>query len=171
MRTAVGGAKVFEIVIIFMLIFVGYLTIMINYSTAFKTKNEFLSMIEKYEGLRDGEFDPTSGTAHSIWIINKYLANTGYKVTNDCPSGWWGANDLSGGAQLKLNATNAYYCVKPSVTCPVSGGIANEGYYDIMLFLKFDLPVLGRIGGFTVKGQTNKLKYMQVSGLEGCTTI
>ena len=169
MRTAVGGSRVFELVIIFMLIFVGYLTVMINYSTAFKTKNEVLGIIEKYEGLASGDYDDTTKTAPSIWIINKYLANTGYKGTGDCKTDWYGATDLSSGARLTKDATNAYYCVKPTIQTEITdaGVSVNKGYYDIELFLKVDLPVLGRVGAFTIKGQTNKIRYISTEGLQG----
>ena len=63
MRESIGGTWLIGLVITFMLLFVAYLTVMINYSTAFKNKNEVVSIIEKYEGL-------SSGDTSSIGIIN-----------------------------------------------------------------------------------------------------
>ena len=43
-----------QLVIIFTLIFVAFISLTINYTRAFKTKNELVSMIEKYEGIEIG---------------------------------------------------------------------------------------------------------------------
>lgn len=148
MRESIGGTWLFGLVITFMLIFVGYLTVMINYSTAFKNKNEVVHIIEKYEGL-------SSKNNGSIHIINQYLNNSGYSATGSCPSGWYGSTDLSKDNLTTNGGNNNYYCVKyESVN-------KDTGYFNVRLFLKFDLPVLGQLGRFEVKGQTIKIKYAQ----------
>lgn len=152
MRESMGGAWLTGLVITFMLIFVAYLTVMINYSTVFKTKNEVVHIIEKYEGLSE----KTDG---SVQIINQYLANSGYNAKGKCeckgdPNSCYGAEDLSS-HNLTKNPTNGqyYYCVQ------YTNSAEKTGYYDVQLFLKFDLPVLGQIGQFKIKGQTIKIKY------------
>ena len=127
---------------------------MITYSTAFKMKNETVNIIEKYEGLSKNG---------SVKIINQYLSNSGYNGEGrcECESDWgcYGAKNLSDSSSslVKINNNNIkedyFYCVQYH-----SKG-ENSGYYDIQLFLKFDLPVLGKIGNFKVKGQTIKMKY------------
>lgn len=152
MREATGGAWLFGLIITFMFLFVAFLTVMINYSTAFKTKNEIVSIIEEYEGL-------SSGDASSIAIINKYLRNIGYSATGSCETGWNGAVDLSETDKLESSPQNAYYCVKPTFTND------NEGYYEVQLFINFDIPVFGRIATIRVKGETIIIKYLVKEGL------
>lgn len=158
MRESVGGTWLFGLVITFMLLFVAYLTVMINYSTAFKNKNEVVSIIEKYEGL-------SSGDTNSISIINNYLKNSGYNATGKCDEEWYGATSLDSSANLIEKADNAYYCVKYNSTGK------QIGYFDVKLFLKFDLPVFGQIGRFKINGQTIKIHNAQCKGLgnkKGC---
>lgn len=151
MRESIGGAWLIGLVITFMLLFVAYLTVMINYSTAFKTKNEVVHIIEKYEGI-------STSTGGSMQIINDYLRNSGYKATGKCEEGWYGAKSLShDNLTLIHKATDAYYCVKYNNTGEKEKG---TGYYDVRLFLKFDLPVLGKIGSFKVNGQTIKIHHI-----------
>lgn len=145
MRDSVGGTWLFGLIITFMLIFVGYLTLMINYSTVFKNKNEVVHMIERYEGM----------SIDTMTLINNYLRNSGYSSRGRCPTeeGWMGIEELSSLATAKKDSTNAYYCYKKTA----AGG--DSAYYDVRLFLHFDIPVLGQLGSFDIKGQTIKIKY------------
>ena len=59
-----------RLTIIFMLIFVAFLSLSLNYTKAFKIKNEIITTIEKYEGLTSSESKTSPG---SIKIINNYL--------------------------------------------------------------------------------------------------
>ena len=68
MRQAIGTTWIMQLVIIFMLIFVAFLALTINYTKAFKIKNELVTIIEKYEGLNYG----TSNQSGSIDLINNY---------------------------------------------------------------------------------------------------
>ena len=51
MREVSGSTWVLQIMLIFILIFACFLTLVINYSKAYRVKNEMLSIIEKYEGV------------------------------------------------------------------------------------------------------------------------
>ncbi len=158
MRESIGGAWFIGLIITFMMVFVGYLTVMINYSNSFKIKNEVVHIIEKYEGL-------TERNGGSVQIINQYLANTGYNSRGKCPCSSEDNNACYGASNIFDNHHNLenvqkdktyYYCVQ----FEKSGKSEDEtGYYDIQLFLKFDLPVLGQLGNFTIKGQTIKIKH------------
>ena len=55
MRQAIGTTWVMQLVIIFMLIFVAFLALTINYTKAFKIKNELITFIEKNEGVSERE--------------------------------------------------------------------------------------------------------------------
>ena len=148
MRDSVGGTWLFGLIITFMLIFVGYLTLMINYSTVFKNKNEVVHMIERYEGM----------STDTMTLINNYLRNSGYSSKGRCPTeeGWMGIEELSSLARPVNNSSDAYYCYKKT-----DAGDAGDdsAYYDVRLFLHFDIPVLGQLGSFDIKGQTIKIKY------------
>ena len=48
MRTSIGNTWILQLVIIFMLIFVSFLALSLNYTKAYKLKNELVTMIEKW---------------------------------------------------------------------------------------------------------------------------
>lgn len=147
MREAIGGTWLTQLIILFMLIFVAFLALSLNYTKAFKVKNELLSIIEKREGL-------TSGPEGSIEIINNYLKANNYRVTKSCEQGSYGVSDLNGySAELVTgNAKKYYYCVS-KIKAPSTN---NEGkvFYKVNIFFYFNLPVLGDIFRFDVNGAT-----------------
>lgn len=147
MRESIGGAWLFQIAIIFILLFTGYLALSVNYSRAFKVKNEIISIIERSEGL----------TPVAEGLIKTYLSRVNHTIIGSCPS--IADNEVVVG----LLGDEGYgkrgiYCVKK--TC-VSGGTMDRNYYQITVFFKFDLPVLGDLATFRVSGETKTIYNKQ----------
>lgn len=67
MREAMGGALLLKLVMIFIVIYVCFLAIAINYSITFRVKNQIINLIEAYEGLENAEES-----------IENYVNNIGY---------------------------------------------------------------------------------------------
>lgn len=170
MKEAISGTWLFQIVIVFILIFVGYLALSLNYSKSFRVKNEVLSIIEREEGMTSG----TTTEYGAIKLISNYLIRSGYSTMGKCPIDtdgdalWYGALSIDATSETNSDSlfeqvTDAnkeyYYCVKK-----ISGYFPKEpqvSYYKVQFFFKFDLPVLGQIGNFKVTGQTTDIQYPQ----------
>lgn len=156
MREAYGSAWTLGLVLIFTLIFAAYLAVSISYQMSFKLKNEVISFIEREEGLTDRSGDNPG----SIQLINNYLVNSGYKQKGVCPEGWIGMKALSSNSREDYEisdggATKYYYCIeKVSASDNVH---PLRSYYNVRLFFKFDLPVIGDIFTFDVDGETNEI--------------
>lgn len=148
MRQTIASTWVYQLVIIFILLFVSFLTLSLTYSKAFKNKNELLNIIEKYEGI----------TQESIAIMNNYLVSNGYKAMKSCPSNdglpWYGISDIHGkniSFREAVPGEKYYYCVRRQK----SSASNNKVYYELKLFFRFNLPVVENIGTFTVDGSTS----------------
>ncbi len=150
MRQAIGTTWIMQLVIIFMLIFVAFLALTINYTKAFKIKNELVTIIEKYEGLNYG----TSNQSGSIDLINNYLQYNGYTVKGSCDEGSYGATSLGEDAILSnaVKGQKYYYCVEEVSTKGAS--TPNRARYKIKIFFKFSLPILGDLVTFNIDGTT-----------------
>lgn len=143
MRQAIGGTWVYQLVIVFMLIFVAFLALTMNYTKAFKVKNDFLSIIEKYEGF----------SKNSISIINNYLFSSGYTTMGGCSDGEMGSQDLkSDSLKAVVSGQKYYYCVAKIPTGTETR--ASRAKYKIRVFFRFDLPVIGHLYTFEVDGTT-----------------
>jgi hypothetical protein len=64
MRESIGAAAFIQILMIFIVIFISFLAVSVNFATAFRVKNKIISYIEANEGL-----DETAQTE-----INTYLS-------------------------------------------------------------------------------------------------
>ena len=142
MREATGNTWILGLVLTFILIFTAFLCLAVNYSKAFKVKNEFLSILEKYEGY----------TETSRKIINEFLAYSGYSETGTCPSGYSGETSLSNTGKTMSTSNKNYYCIRER-----KKNSDGRFSYDIVLFYRFNLPVLGELGVFKINGKTKAI--------------
>ena len=151
MREAIGSTWVMQLVIIFMLIFVAFLSLTINYTKAFKIKNEFISVIEKYEGLGSEE----NG---SIAIFNNYLRYHNYTAMGHCEENEYGIKDLDTHMLEEVDKNQKYfYCVRKKNTATVKN--KERAKYEVKIFFNFNLPVIGDIFTFAVNGTTIDIIY------------
>lgn len=140
MRESIGSTWILQLIIVFILLFVGFLTLTLSYSKSYKIKNETMSVIEKYEGL----------TSDSVKIINNYLTYNNYNAKGKCEdSSWYGLDDLSV-TTLEAAQPNKkyYYCLKKRISKH------KKHYYEINTFFQFNLPVVGNFTSFTIEGST-----------------
>lgn len=146
MRQAIGTTWIMQLVIVFMLIFVAFLALTINYTKAFKMKNELITFIEKNEGIterKDGTLD----------LINNYLEYNGYNVQGRCPSGSYGVDDLNDPILKEAqDGGRYYYCIQKISSAGPS--TINRARYHVTIFFHFSLPIIGDIFTFSVDGET-----------------
>ncbi len=158
MRESMGMTWTFQIMLIFILIFSAFLAVYINFSKAYKVKNEVINFIEKREGITDS----ISSNPGSIQLITNYLSAHAYGAMGTCPAeaGWYGARKMEGASsdiEAVEQGTKYYYCVKK-----VNGFDAknyNRSYYEVRVFFKFDLPLVGNIYTFSIDGQTVEIDF------------
>lgn len=148
MREAIGGTWLFGLVITFIVFFASFLAISVNYSKAFNVKNNVVDLISKYEG----------NNCNARKNIGKYLNDVGYLVTGECTN-VDGVDyipyDLNG--NKVAGSTRGYYCVAKDNTG--SSTDIDKSYYRVMVFFKIDLPVIGNITTFKIKGETESIYY------------
>ncbi len=93
MKEAIGGTFLFNIVILFILLFTGIMTVTINRSKAFAVKDDIVGVIEK----NNGEISSLDGIHDEIV---EAMTNDSYRAVGTCPDGYTGYNRegvLSGG--------------------------------------------------------------------------
>lgn len=146
MRQAIGTTWIMQLVIIFMLIFVAFLALTINYTKAFKIKNELVSIIERNEGIKE--------TANgSIGLMNNYLVYNNYTVQGSCVEGEYGVKDLNiNSISVAVPGEKYSYCLKKISTSTTT--TPNRAKYQLRIFFRFSLPIIGDLITFPVEGTT-----------------
>ena len=145
MREVTGSTWTFQMIILFMLIFAAFLALVLNYSKAYNVKNRMLSVIEKYEGV----------TSESARVINNYNIQKGYNTKGTCPKdeNWIGAIDLDGTFEVSQNGEEYYYCF---IERTININSVPYIYYDVIVFYHFNLPVIGDLFMYRIKGETKE---------------
>lgn len=163
MKGAVETTETFKYIILFTFLFAAFLTLAITYNKAFRLKNETLTILEKYEGNQNG-----------FNIINNYLQKSSYKTVGKCNlednKDVYGVifgenNNLPELVdENKSKNKNYNYCITYRCKDEVCGvGRTDDApngnyiYYDVTLFYKFNLPIIGDILTFNISGETKAI--------------
>ncbi len=149
MREAIGGTWLFQIVIVFVLLFTGFMCLTINHTKAFNVKNNIINTIEREEGidLQNPKNDP------AIKKIVEYLKETAYRTTGDCPTGYVGIN-----RDGDIDSKNAAFCLEQKTfDSRPSDQYPEMNYYRVVVFYQLDLPIFNEVFNFRVTGDTKIL--------------
>ena len=154
MREAIGGAWIYALVMIFMMIFVSYLAISLNHTRAFMTKDEVVRIIELNEGFNN----------RSREIIENYLYSAGYRVRGFCDNDRMMEDRSARGEGIGPDGNGRFlYCINGPFLTRDSTEVRPVGYYTVTLFFRFDLPVIGNILTFPVTGRTRPIHHLNDS--------
>ncbi len=146
MREAIGGTWLFQIVIVFILLFTGFMCLTINHTKAFNVKNTIIKAIEREEGanLEDPEHDP------AIQKIVQYLQDTSYRTVGRCPSAEYRGYNRDG----KLDENKPAFCIAKVNGRGHSEELPDTSYYRVVVFYQLDLPIFNEAFNFRVTGDT-----------------
>ena len=160
-----GGAWIYGIMITFIMIFVAYIAISLNYSKVFTAKTHIVNLIEQYQGLND----------KSIAKIDRQLDIDGYRTLGTCTQKdtvkntvlnerlTYGAGDFVGVDRgfAEFNGKNQYqYCVYKSTAYKANNGNnVDDYYYMVVTFLNFSFPILGNVYTLKISGETHAINY------------
>ena len=112
-----------------------------------------LSFIERKEGFTDVN-DSTGKNSGTFQLINNFLLQNNHMTMGDCPAGWLGAVSIDEMPTYEVAVSNSeyYYCVNKNKN--LSKTEPDKAYYEIQLFFEFNLPVVGELFTFSVRGTT-----------------
>ena len=140
MRDSINGVWVLGIVMVFMAIFIAYVAISINYSTAYTLKSKIVTISKIDAVIRDNAY------------YNKFTCRPAEGIAD---TRVFGITDMN----ATLNPTTPQsYCVTRDYR-NATDGTETQYYYTVTLAFAFDLPILGNILNFRVSGETNGLLY------------
>lgn len=156
MREAIGGALTIQIILVFLILVNGYLIMTVNYTKAFRIKNNIISIIEQNEGI----------TEQAGKDISAIMRDAGYSVAtgylNSCSSIGYKAVYPSQLSALGTSATSGGFCYKRINVDPTGSGKMIGREYSIMTFVDVNVPGLNRLlelipEVFSVKGETKTI--------------
>lgn len=159
MRESIGGISIFQIAIVFVLIFTAVMCITINRSKAYAVKDKVLDIVQNNAVSRGSREKIDTNTMKEA--VN-YMKESGYRITGKCPKNYIGYNREG----LETGGSNAVICIRAN---SVNEGynsyskkigkddLPNMYYYDILLFYQLDVPIISDFFILSLKGSTKVL--------------
>lgn len=145
------------------LFFFGILLILffgsINYSKAFKAKNKIINLVEKYG---DGIYSDDTVKQNFKTEFERELTNSGYqtievnKVTKDMCKKYYNTAADSG-EELIYPSESDKILKRTFDFCLIRKTSETGPYYQVITFMRFDVPVVGDMLVFPVRGETKVL--------------
>ena len=163
MKDAISGAMTLQIIVVFLIIINCYLAFSVNYTKAFRVKNEIRSIIEKNEGL----------SCSAMRQINDLMLNQKYKMNNKfetwCKNnGYSIARSDAGSFCYKYNKIDVTGTTDPN-------SLYKGAYYTVATFVNVDIPLVNNLlpfagNLFLVKGETAQIYSSgNNSEISGCS--
>lgn len=146
MRESFGGAFMIKLVLIFIVIYVSFMAVAINYAKAFRVKNNVINILEQ------SQFE----LGDSITEIDDYLSNVPYNLNgNDsikkhCNNTEFGNTNKSTNTILTTNGV----CIVKQAT-----GSDNEVYYKVTSYISVDFRVFNIYMTLPISGETKIIRY------------
>ncbi len=148
MKEAIGGTWLFMIVILFLALFASYLCLSINYSRAFKVRDEIINIIENRKGIWDAHGTDTGAIAE----IQDYLASVGHRADGVCDDGFDGYNLSSKG----ITTNKPVFCIK-TIDSSTYKDVLTSRYYKVQVFYELDIPMFRQFFNSTIYGTTRRV--------------
>lgn len=138
MKESIGGISLFTIVIVFVMLFTGYVCLSINYSKAYNVKNELVNIIKNQGGICT-EGIASSNCSNLKSLIQDYFKEVNYASKGKCGNGWYGFSRT--GEHLGEGANNAAFCIK-GTNANSNSELPKAVFYQIRVFYQIDLQFL-----------------------------
>lgn len=151
MKNAFGATLLFQIVIFFVVLFAGYISLSINQAKAFNIKNEIIRIIEKNAPNLDGVGSNFAAN------IKESLERVGYRLEGTCSAGFEGYNRMG----VKSGSKGAF-CIK-KVESTLAGRPGGAVYYKVETFYQLDIPILKSIFNLKARGETKVIYNKECS--------
>lgn len=128
MRDAFGGAFMIKLFLVFIIIYVSFTALALNYAKAFKVKNKVVEYIEQNEIVDFQNMPANVRNAMELFFEQEMLGNMNYK------------------SELSCEGTNVVYCRDGIRIERVGKGINTAGaYYRVTTSFGWTIPFINKL--------------------------
>ena len=145
MREGFGGVFMMGLMMVFIVVFVSFLAIALNYAKTFRVKNGIINIIEQYQGFNED----TRGKLED----EGYLLKMNYRL-GELPRG------KSASSTVSLKSVGDQYCSQDYGYCvTLRGKEGNRSYYLVETYFLFELPNFIGVKDmmFAIRGETTSI--------------
>ena len=150
MRDAIGQVFALQVILAFVLLINGYMAYSVNYTRAFRVKNQIVNIIEQYEGPTD----------EAMAKIGSYVDGMTYRVPQTLINNFrnrYASNSDDG----EVSCQDGWCYIAHDVKTTGGDGEMNGTYYSVVTFVNIDIPVINNLIGLgdflSVSGETRTI--------------
>lgn len=145
MRDAFGGAFMLKVILVFVVIYVAFMCIALDYARAFRVKNRVINILEQYQYGSNTNTDEAVSNA-----IDAYLSEVHYLIPQSA-----GDNIISTDSKYDYCHCDGTY---HNGICIEAFGNEKSHYYKVTSYIIFNLPFFG-LDSFPlpVRGETRTI--------------
>lgn len=145
MRESFGGAFMIKLILVFIVIYVSFMAVAVNYAKAFRVKNGVINILEQNQFIIGKD---------SISIVDNYLKRIPYNfngnlsVKKNCYNGSFGSKGEIDG--------NDYVLTERGV-CITKKGTDSDFYYEVVTYISIEFPFFDIYLTLPIKGETKTI--------------
>ena len=139
MRDAFGGAFMIKIFLVFILVYICFTAVALNYAKAFKVKNKIIEYLEASQIADLNNINANEMEVMNNFIDKEILGNMNYNVSEH--------NVCSGVRTTDYTGKRVAYCHDSGIVIEQSGAAENTKgvYYTVTTYVGWSLPFLNRL--------------------------
>ena len=152
MKDSFGGAFMIKLMLIFIVIYITFMCVAINYAKVFRVKNNIINILEQ------NQFDISSSSERTIITdnIDEYLLNVPYSIGDASKSSV--KSDCGG---LEFGSSNGERMLTKRGVCIQKNSASGSSnvYYKVTAYIAIDFPFFGLSFTFPISGETKTISY------------
>lgn len=141
MRESFGGAFMINLVLIFIVIYISFMAVAVNYAKAFRVKNNVINILEQYQYSGGGSAED------AIIKVKDYLPKVPY--------------NMAGNQSVENNCINqtegSPYFVDNGVCIVNMSGTSNPKYFKVITYISIDFPFFNIHMTIPITGETKSI--------------
>lgn len=157
MKESVGNALLFNIIIVFVVVFIGLFVTSITYSKGYKVKNKMIDVIEKTYPTCSGKVKDCN--TRIINLIDSELDSIGYRRATTSFTKKTCENVLINNKKIlnySIAMSKKYQICIAAINIKDNDTVNNNSrvYYKVASYMYLDLPIIGDALQIPVRGET-----------------
>lgn len=141
MRESFGGAFMIKLVLIFIVIYISFMAVAVNYAKAFRVKNNVINILEQSQ-FKLGD---------SIDNIDNYLRGVPYNLN--------GNSSIKEHCGVDFGNSNENRILTNYGVCIVENGSGNKHYYTVTSYISVEFPFFDIYMTLPISGETKMIIY------------
>lgn len=146
MRESFGGAFMIKLVLVFIVVYISFMAVAINYAKAFRVKNQVINILEQTK---------FNGSKSSEEVVDNYLKKVNYNLSDNIEKIEKKCNEQA----ESLGKTEIV--VSEYGVCLISMSDSNDSprYYTVTTYITIDFPFFNISMILPIIGETKSIYY------------